>query len=90
MAVSNVSIQFQFTAGTQVAADALRDAALLDYALARGLNIYLADGITVDPTKINPAIKAAMVADAKRIIVEYRTAQANAAQFQTQNALALA
>ena len=89
MATSTVSISMTFTAGTQGAADALRDAALLDYALARGLDIYLADHITVDPTKVNPAIRAALIADVKRVVVDYRTAQANAAQFATQNALAL-
>lgn len=89
MANSTQSVSFTFTAGTQVAADALRDAALLDYALARGLPIFLPDGVTVDATKINPAIKAALLADMKSVIVNYRVAKATAAQSTTENALAM-
>jgi len=89
MATSTVSVSFTFTAGTQGAADTLRDAALLDYAIARGLPIYQADGITVDPTKVNPAIKAALTADVKAVVVNYRVAVANAQQSTTQNALAM-
>jgi hypothetical protein len=89
MAISTVSISMTFTAGTQVAADALRDAALLDYALARGLPIFQADGVTVDPTKVNPAIKAVLIADVKSVVVSFRTQAATAATFATQNALAL-
>ena len=89
MATSTVSVSFTFTAGTQGAADTVRDAALLDYAIARGLPIYQADGVTVDPTKVNPAIKNAITSDAKAVIVNYRVALANNSQSATQNALAM-
>jgi hypothetical protein len=89
MAVSTATITYTFAAGSQAAADTLRDNAMRDFALAKGLNIYQADGITIDPTKISPAVRAFMVAEVKRVVVDFRTDQARATEFAAQSALAL-
>jgi hypothetical protein len=75
MAVTSL-FTVQMTLGTdpsvQANADAIRAVVLLDYAKARGLDIYLPDHITVDPTKVGPAVQAAIKADFKTIVVNYR------------------
>lgn len=78
MADATFAINFVFTAGTQGAADTLRDNALVDFCKARGLAIYQADGVTVDPTKVGPAIRNNVKAAFKQEVVTYRAGQAAA------------
>lgn len=79
MAQSTFPINLVFEGGTQNQADNRRDAAILDYAKARRLAIYEADGVTVNPALVAPAVRAHVKQLLKSVVVNYRETEAAAA-----------
>lgn len=57
MATSDATITLTFTDSTQGAADIKRNLCLRDAAKELGLAIYQSDGVTVDNTKVAPALR---------------------------------
>ena len=76
---STFTITLTFTGANQAAADAKRDAALLDYAKAEGLNIFQADGVTVNASLVAPAVRAHVRSNLRNIIIAHRVRVASAA-----------
>lgn len=76
MAQSNFAITLVFEGTTQTQADNRRDAAVLDYAKARKLAIFEADGVTVNPALVAPAVRAHVKQLLKGVVVNYRETQA--------------
>jgi hypothetical protein len=67
-----------FTAGTQAAANALRDAALLDFSKYYGLDIYT-NGVP-DQAKVVPAVRAQVLKLCRDAVRAWRVQQAALAQ----------
>lgn len=72
MATSNATLTLTFTAGTQGLADAKRDLALVDFAKANSLDIYQSDGVTIDNTKVAPAVRTFIATYLRNTVVAYR------------------
>jgi uncharacterized protein YcbK (DUF882 family) len=81
-ATSNFAVgQIQFNGADQAAADAKRDAALLDFARYQGLDIYTRDAqgnptTTVDPAKVQPAVRQKFRDFFRDSVKAYRAQQA--------------
>jgi hypothetical protein len=76
---SQFTITLTFQGSTQTQADNRRDAAVLDYAKARRLAIYEADGVTVNPALVAPAVRADVKNQLKNVVVQYRESTASTA-----------
>lgn len=76
--VVQATITFNFTDATQ------RAAVLLDYAKAKGLDVYTdSTRTTVDATKVLPAVQASIKQDFKDVVVGYRSKNAGDSAQQT-------
>ena len=84
MAVSNFTITFSFNGATAALADDKRDAALIDFCKANVLPIFQADGVTVIPALIAPAVRNFIETTAKRQVAQYRARVAHDAALNTE------